>query len=208
MKPGGRILAVADIHGHGLLLEQLLEHAGYRPDQDRLFLLGDYVNKGPDSEGTLALIESLCKEGAVALSGNNEQKWLNNGISTQWTPFLRALPFWSRFGGYLFVHAGIRPGVPIEHQTVQDLTEIRDPFFAGRLTGRETVVFGHTPASRLGASHGQIWLGDRRIGIDTGAGHGEYLTLVDLSGEIAYSMLVTSGSNNIKMYTYRNREIS
>ncbi|MFF2910278.1 metallophosphoesterase [Paenibacillus sp. NPDC057934] len=114
MSSAGRILTVSDIHGYGGLLEKLLERADYRPGHDRLFLLGDYVNKGPDSEGTLALIESLCKGGAVALTGNNELRWLNNNVAPRWSPFLRTLPLWCKYEGYLFVHAGIRPGVPLE----------------------------------------------------------------------------------------------
>lgn len=185
-----RILAISDIHGYGLQLDLLLEDARYRPGFDRLFLLGDYVNKGPDSEGTLARIRELCDNGAVALCGNNEQKWLHREAAPQWSSFLSALPLWSCYGGFMFVHAGIRPGISMERQSVEDLTAIREPFLSEAVQGTDTIVFGHTPAWRLGASIGQIWIGDRKIGIDTGAGHGMKLTLVDLTGGIAYCISV------------------
>ena len=49
----GRLFAASDIHGHGKTLQQLLETAEYSPGNDQLVLCGDYVNNGPDSEGTL-----------------------------------------------------------------------------------------------------------------------------------------------------------
>lgn len=83
---------------------------------------------------------------------------------------------------YLFVHAGIRPDVPLHQQSVADLTEIREPFFQSRLTTEYTVVFGHTPTYKLGVEPGGIWIEKGRIGIDTGAKHGYRLTLLDLTG--------------------------
>lgn len=202
MTEPARILAISDIHGYGLQLDMLLNEAHYRPGVDRLFLLGDYVNKGPDSEGTLARIRKLCDNGAVALCGNNEQKWLQRGDAPYWSPFLRALPLWSSYGGFTFVHAGIRPGISLEQQSVEDLTAIRDPFLSADVQGADTIVFGHTPAWRLGAGSGQIWVGDRKIAIDTGAGHGMALTLVDLTGGIAYCITVVPGAA-ISRYSFQ-----
>ena len=50
---GRRIIAVSDIHGHLSLLKALLEKIRYKPGDDLLFLVGDTVEKGPDSLGTL-----------------------------------------------------------------------------------------------------------------------------------------------------------
>ena len=51
-----------------------------------------------------------------------------------------------RWGGYLFVHAGIRPGVPWDEQTDEDLFWIREEFVLHPHGLPETIVFGHTPA--------------------------------------------------------------
>lgn len=76
--------------------------------------------------------------------------------------FMDALKQHHREGGYLFVHAGIRPGVPLEQQSRDDLLWIRQEFLECRDTYPYVVVHGHTP-TRLPE------LLDNRIGIDTGA---------------------------------------
>lgn len=53
-----RILVASDIHGHGDALIKLLSEAVYNAETDQLVLLGDYVNNGPDSVGTLRLVQN------------------------------------------------------------------------------------------------------------------------------------------------------
>ena len=83
--------------------------------------------------------------------------------------FLHSLPLLHRAGGYLFVHAGIRPGVPLENQTAHDLLWIREPFLGSDADLGAIVVHGHTPvvAPLLRAN---------RIALDTGAYFGGDLT--------------------------------
>jgi serine/threonine protein phosphatase 1 len=59
--------------------------------------------------------------------------------------FLEALPSYLALPGWLFVHAGIRPGIPLSMQTDDDLIWIRAPFLTSQLTGGLRVVHGHTP---------------------------------------------------------------
>lgn len=72
VKTGGRrILATSDIHGNLELFRKLLERCGYRPGEDVLVIVGDLLEKGPDSLGTLRYAMELAKEGTVyALCGN------------------------------------------------------------------------------------------------------------------------------------------
>ncbi|MEM8658153.1 MAG: metallophosphoesterase family protein, partial [Pseudomonadota bacterium] len=65
-------------------------------------------------------------------------------------------------GGYLFVHAGIRPYVPLQDQTREDLIWIRDPVLLDPGPHPHIVVHGHTVVPRV-EHHGN------RIAIDTGA---------------------------------------
>jgi len=76
--------------------------------------------------------------------------------------FLAALQ--SRFlcGDYLFVHAGIRPGVSLEEQKDEDLLWIRDEFLSSEDDFGKIVVHGHTPVDRPDVH-------PNRINIDTGA---------------------------------------
>lgn len=78
-------------------------------------------------------------------------------------------------GEYLFVHAGIRPGVPLEEQSREDLLWIRDEFFAHEHDLGLTVVFGHTPFRDVFQNLPFC------IGIDTGAAYGGRLTCVELA---------------------------
>lgn len=54
-----RAIVVSDIHGNGHLLKQLLKECQYQPNIDHLILLGDYIEKGKDSLGTLHQIMEL-----------------------------------------------------------------------------------------------------------------------------------------------------
>ncbi|WP_085809295.1 metallophosphoesterase [Sphingomonas sp. TZW2008] len=76
--------------------------------------------------------------------------------------FLRALDDYIIEGDYLFVHAGIQPGVPIERQVTRDLRWIRDPFLNHAPNHAKLVVHGHTITDAVD-------LRGNRIGIDTGA---------------------------------------
>jgi serine/threonine protein phosphatase 1 len=138
---------------------------------------------------------------ADAIEGANERSagaWLSNGGEAtlasykvppgagpaQWS---RLLPIqhrqWIRQrdiahveGNYLFVHAGIRPGRALEHQTIEDMLWIREPFLSSREQRRVVVVHGHTPREVPDVF-------DNRIGIDTGAAMGGLLTCVVLEGD-------------------------
>jgi serine/threonine protein phosphatase 1 len=80
-------------------------------------------------------------------------------------------------GDYLFVHAGIRPGVPLERQDAHDLMWIRGPFLRATESFGPLVVHGHTitPESELRPN---------RIGIDTGAFASGRLTALAVVGDV------------------------
>ncbi len=89
--------------------------------------------------------------------------------------FLDGLTMMHREGGYLFVHAGIRPGVKLEDQAPEDLLRIRQPFLFTEQDLGVVVVHGHTPVK-------MPVVRANRIGIDTGAVFGGLLTCVVLEG--------------------------
>jgi diadenosine tetraphosphatase ApaH/serine/threonine PP2A family protein phosphatase len=76
--------------------------------------------------------------------------------------FLKALQISKTMGDYFFCHAGIRPGVPLDHQTRDDLLTIRDAFLLDQTEHDKLIVHGHTPSARPE-------IRDNRIGIDTAA---------------------------------------
>lgn len=90
---------------------------------------------------------------------------LNQNLPVEHRKFLNSLGHYLRIGDYIFVHAGLRPGTPLEQQTERDMLWIRQEFLEDEEEFECVVVHGHTPIS-------QPHLDRRRIGIDTGA----YLT--------------------------------
>lgn len=89
--------------------------------------------------------------------------------------FLKSCGDTFQFGDYLFVHAGIRPGIPIEEQDPADLRWIRRPFLTDSKDHGCMVVHGHT------ISEGVDIL-PNRIGIDTGAYRTGVLTAIAIEG--------------------------
>lgn len=90
--------------------------------------------------------------------------------------FLQSLPYWHVVGDYLFVHAGLRPGIALEDQAPEDLMWIRDDFLQSERTFPNVVVHGHTPSPRPVVAPG-------RICVDTGAYATGCLTAVRLEGD-------------------------
>jgi hypothetical protein len=89
--------------------------------------------------------------------------------------FLQCLRYSFYCGDFLFVHAGIRPGIPIEQQDINDLIWIRHEFLDSAQTHEKFVVHGHTPVP-----HPDIR--PNRINIDTGAWHTGILTCIAIEG--------------------------
>lgn len=76
--------------------------------------------------------------------------------------FYQTLKLSHTIGDYVFVHAGMRPGVPLDQQTGEDMMWIREEFLAASGNFDKLVVHGHTPTDT-------VYRDNRRIGLDTGA---------------------------------------
>ena len=87
---------------------------------------------------------------------------LRSHIPRSHRDFVEQTPFWARYKDFLFVHAGIQPGVAIEKQDPGDFLWIREPFLSEGPQLPLTVVHGHTPQTIIDYGSG-------RVGIDTGA---------------------------------------
>lgn len=221
------VYAIGDVHGcykELLSLEQKIQLDALQfRGRKIIVMLGDYIDRGPQSARVLDHVLALPPTGflRVCLAGNHEvamlnyldgylsrDRWLAVGgretlfsygvdparlaslyasndevdrrvkevIPASHIDFLRSLPVLLCSDKFVFVHAGIRPGIDLVAQDEQDLLNIRDEFFnAAHLLDR-FVVHGHTPVDipRLDG---------RRLGIDTGAFRSGRLTALRIAGK-------------------------
>jgi diadenosine tetraphosphatase ApaH/serine/threonine PP2A family protein phosphatase len=210
-----RTIVIGDIHGCYDELIALLHKVDLRAD-DRLVAVGDLTVKGPKSREVLdlftedvrfssvignhdlALVKHWRGEGST-LKPSQEAAWkeLEQG-GEHYFQYLSALPFKADLGSHIVVHAGLRPGVPLEEQSQEDLTELRTlgpdrtlrqglPWYEV-YSDSKIALFGHWPAlePRRGRS---------AIGLDTGCVYGNRLTsyiietgeFISVAAEKAYS---------------------
>ncbi len=85
--------------------------------------------------------------------------------------FMAELAMSHRAGGYLFVHAGVRPGIPLDQQDPEDLLRIRRAFLDSDADHGAVIVHGHTPTRTREPERYR-----NRVNLDTGAVYGGPLT--------------------------------
>ncbi len=95
--------------------------------------------------------------------------------------FLESLPLYHKRGEVIYVHAGIRPGVPIEQQVEDDLVWIRKGFLEDTRDFGALIVHGHT-ALDAPTHYGN------RVNIDSSAAYGGALTAVVLEGREVFNL--------------------
>ena len=223
---GRRIYAIGDIHGRLDLLDGLLaqierDEAARGGPRGELILLGDLVDRGPQSAGVIDRLIALRDErpDTRLLTGNHEEVFLgalagderflrlfnriggaetmeSYGVSpeayaaadfdelarmlehivpTAHHAFLQSFEDMVIAGDYVFVHAGIRPGVALAEQQPSDLRWIRNDFLGARGPFEKRVVHGHTIFDEV------VDL-PHRIGLDTGAYRSGILTAMGFEG--------------------------
>jgi len=160
------------------------EHAllGFlRGDDER----GEWLEWGGDET-----LRSYGIERVSARSADDLRDAFADALPDAHRAFLEGLPLTIEAGDYLFVHAGVRPGVALDDQEDEDLLWIRSEFHEAReaLPGK-VVVHGHHPA-RTPAD--RPW----RIGVDTGAVWSGVLTAAVLEGESRRFLSVRGASGD------------
>lgn len=223
---GKRVYAIGDIHGRDDLFAQLIDmirvdNAAREPADVTLILLGDLVDRGPQSAQVVDRAIALSGEfkDTRFLIGNHEECFLaaltgdvkrlkyfmriggEATVRSYWkgdaslmeagfdevaerlpqlvpqahVDFLGAGENLIEIGDYLFVHAGIRPGVPLEKQSLADLRWIRDEFLDDLSDHGKMVIHGHSITSEPDEQ-------SNRIGIDIGAFRSGALAAIALEG--------------------------
>lgn len=106
---------------------------------------------------------------------------LRSTVSTGQLNFLKSLKTSLSVGRFFLCHAGVRPGVPLDRQSEEDLLWIRDDFLRSDLDFGKIVVHGHTPIERPEFR-------PNRINIDTGAFATGRLTCLVVEAEKYWTM--------------------
>ncbi len=186
------IIFLGDLIDRGPHSAQVVERLRrYRPDFARtVFLTGNHEEVllrilGGDSAllwdwlkfGGAECLRSYGVEPAelVGAAPAEALRKVQKAVPVQHVEFLRSFADTVSFGSYLFVHAGIRPGVALIEQLPQDLRWIRQPFLDDETEHGVIVVHGHTICN-------EVEVRSNRIGIDTGAYRTGILTAVGLEG--------------------------
>lgn len=152
-------------------------------NHDRLF--ADFLAGGDGSDSRLrpglSWLHQVMGGKATLASYGVERKLLESAASFRrrarvavpgaHAEFVAGLPLWYRAEGMIFVHAGIRPGFPMDAQDEDDLLWIRDEFLWHSGRHEALIVHGHTPVDEP-THYGN------RVNIDTGAGWGSALVPV------------------------------
>lgn len=192
----GRVVFLGDYIDRGnqtrAVIERLMGLAEVLPGLEASFLRGNHettmlqflddLTAGPGwlTYGGVNTLISYGVRAPVDVPPRNRlatvQQQLRLALPADHLAFLRRLPPYLAIGTYLFVHAGIRPGMPLEEQKDEDLVWIRHDFLKSGEDHGVIVVHGHTIAMAAESL-------PNRIGIDTGAYATGRLTAVVLEGE-------------------------
>lgn len=150
-----RKIFIGDIHGCLATFQALLKQIDLTRETDALYLLGDYVDRGPHSKGVIDEIEGLKKKGykIFPLRGNHEQILISDhhaetikgwhdmadeelknsfGIENltelpiEYIDFCKSLPYYILDDDFIAVHAGINFSFENPLENLEDLIWIRD----------------------------------------------------------------------------------
>lgn len=205
----GRCIIVGDIHGCLEEFDELLKKVQYLPKVDRLILVGDLIDRGPDSVGVVRRARELDVE---CTKGNHEVKFLKwfkgnkhldshkfyNEFSDEDVTYINNMPYYVKVSEDLWVvHAGVKPGVPLEKQRNDDLAYLRYTdkdrhfismhkiakgqgegamFWTEFWYGPASIVYGHNVHGYEEPKIDEVSPGVKCYGIDTGCCFGGRLT--------------------------------
>ncbi|MEP6948636.1 MAG: metallophosphoesterase [Ginsengibacter sp.] len=170
-----RIFAIGDIHGCCNTFKKLLVEKLAIQKSDKIYCIGDYIDRGNDSKGVIGFIMNLRIEGyqVHTIRGNHEQMmldstinreglhlWLQNGgtetlksfgissvneLPGKYLTFLEQTEFLIAAGEYIFVHAGLNFRIEDPFADKEAMLWTRDDYFDIAKIDNRILIHGHTP---------------------------------------------------------------
>ncbi len=170
-----RIFAIGDIHGCSKTFEKLLTDKIRLQKDDKVYCIGDYIDRGEDSKGVIDLILKLRAGNyhIYTLRGNHEQMmldavndkkslnlWLDNGgkntlksfgiksldeLPSEYFSFLNETEFYLQKNNYIFVHAGLNFKNQNLFEDKEAMLWERDFFPQQPALEDRLLIHGHTP---------------------------------------------------------------
>lgn len=195
--PEARIVFLGDLTDRGPdsrgVIDRLIEGIGagrdwvvLRGNHDQMFL--DFLrDPGPGARWLSENIggrETLFSYGAGEAMADRDWPAVAGCVPAAHRAFLESLPEYHETESQFFVHAGIRPGVPLAEQQREDLLWIRQEFHDDPRDHGKLIVHGHTPVEAP-THYGN------RLNLDAGAGFGRPLCVAEIEGRAAW--LLTDG---------------
>ena len=170
-----RLLAIGDIHGCFDSLKELVENKIQLKKNDKLILLGDYIDRGDKSKDVVDFIIELQEQGfdIIPLMGNHEtllleafeneknvSKWIQNGgnetlksfgiasinnLDLKYQTFFKELKYYYSLDEFLFVHAGFNDNVVNPFTDFYSMIWKCKESYNSPLLADKTIVHGHNP---------------------------------------------------------------
>jgi serine/threonine protein phosphatase 1 len=192
-----RLFAIGDIHGCYDSLKELVENKIQLQRDDKLILLGDYIDRGNKSKEVVDYIIELSVNGydVIPLMGNHEAMlmdafndennisiWIQNGgretlksfkinslkdIESKYIEFFKGLRFYYAFEDYLFVHAGFNDNMLNPFTDYYSMQWECREIYTNPLLSDKTIVHGHNPV-RVEICEERVLAQNSVINIDTG----------------------------------------
>lgn len=190
-----RRFVIPDIHGCALTLDRLIREVIRLKRCDELYLLGDYIDRGPRSREVLDILMGLVMKGyrVFLLRGNHEEMflngcsdrnffrmWLLNGgratldsfgvedacdIPLQYRRFVAEMPYYRILPDFVLVHASLNFDISNPFADTEAMLWSRSLEVRTELISGRRVIGGHTPMSRSEILRG---LATDRIVLDNG----------------------------------------
>ncbi len=190
----GRRFAVGDIHGCYKTFRSLVENKLQLTQYDQLFLLGDYIHKGPNSKDTLNYIIKLIKRGykVYPLRGNHEEELLsaakNDSLVLKWIcrkssdllkdgkvrkkhlKFINSLPYYYELPDFYLVHGGFNFKAIDPLKDKKAMLWRRMPEKDTDFGGEKRIIHGHQPLA-IELIQNRVAIRAKIIGLDNGVNY-------------------------------------